>query len=200
MTYSNTSAITAAVNSVCHYMHSLYPAHALFATLCPHLWPSVPPTACRPFPAPRPRYGPPRGRCCGSWRVRDLLYTAPLGHVPPGGPWWLSLPPKHCCLAPAPVWWRQVTPSVSLHLKKLFVVQLYMYVYISFTPMALFTFIFLIVWSVTFLNKSTLCQMFTSWSARCFRGNATVSALLQQFHQGKSLHAGGNRHTLLIKN
>lgn len=39
----------------------------------------------------------------------------------------------------------QVTPSVSLHLKKLFVDQLYMYVYISFTPTALFTFMFLIV-------------------------------------------------------
>lgn len=122
MTYSNTSAITAAVNSVCHYMHSLYPAHALFPTLYPHLWPFVPPTACQPFPAPRPRCGPPGGRCCGSWRVRDLLYTAPLGHVAPGGPWWLSAPPKHCRLAPAPVWWRQVTPGVSLHLKKMSVV------------------------------------------------------------------------------
>lgn len=140
MTYSNTSAITAAVNSVCHYMHSLYPAHVLFATLYPHLWPSVPPTACQPFPAPRPHYGPPRGRCCGSWRVRDLLCTAPLGHVAPGGPWWLSLPPKHCHLAPAQVWWRQVTPSVSVHLKKLFIDQLYMYVHISFTPMALIYF------------------------------------------------------------
>ena len=81
--------------------------HAPF-TVEPHLWPSAPPTAFQLFPGPRPRCGPPGGRCCGSWRAQDPPCTAPLDHAAPGGWWSPWALPRHCHHVPTPVWGSKV--------------------------------------------------------------------------------------------